>query len=264
MAVRCVRALMDRHALPRYRQSAWLADAFGLSYAQAHRKMNGAAPWTLEDLARVAGLLGETLPDLVTLIEQRAATTAQLRSGSASVPCELWIGAPIERTKPGTLVAARTPAGWIVLSSDDAGSDPTFSIDRLLIRPGGAERRVIAVLDDDEDVTDSICAHLQGSGWDARPFYKTAELQSSARTQHYDAFIIDWLVGESSTLKLIAALRADDAASPIVVLTAQVLAGVVQESEIAEAVATYNLVFAEKPVRMAILSASLTRAFAST
>ena len=46
-------------------------------------------------------------------------------------------------------------------------------------------------------------------------------------------------------------------------LTAQVLAGVVQESEIAQAVANFNFVFAEKPVRMAILSASLARAFAA-
>jgi hypothetical protein len=41
------------------------------------------------------------------------------------------------------------------------------------------------------------------------------------------------------------------------------MSGAVDESEIAEAVATYNLVFSEKPVRMAILTASLARAFAS-
>ena len=33
LAVRCVRALMERHGLPKYRQSAWLAEAVGLSYA---------------------------------------------------------------------------------------------------------------------------------------------------------------------------------------------------------------------------------------
>ena len=29
LAVQCVRSLMDRHGLPRYRQSAWLANAVG-------------------------------------------------------------------------------------------------------------------------------------------------------------------------------------------------------------------------------------------
>jgi hypothetical protein len=65
LAVRCVRALLERHGLPKYRQSAWLADAIGLSYAQAHRKMNGAAAWTLEELERVGALLGESLADVV-------------------------------------------------------------------------------------------------------------------------------------------------------------------------------------------------------
>ncbi len=131
------------------------------------------------------------------------------------------------------------------------------------MKPNAALRKVVTVLDDDEDLANSIAAHLQDSGYEARPFYKTADLQSSIKVQRYDAFVIDWIVGDTSTAKLIAALRAQDAARPIVVLTAQVLAGVVQESEIAEAVASFNFVFAEKPVRMAILSASLARAFAT-
>ena len=51
LAVICVRALMDRHGLPKYRQSAWLADALGLSYSQAHRRMTGATRVTLTLLA---------------------------------------------------------------------------------------------------------------------------------------------------------------------------------------------------------------------
>ena len=138
-----------------------------------------------------------------------------------------------------------------------------FVIERLEARPNSATRKRIAVLDDDRDLTDSICAHLQDSGYDAHPFYRTADLQTRSKNERYDAFVIDWIVGETSTIKLIAAIRAQDATCPIVVLTAQVLAGVVQESEIAQAVASFNFMFAEKPVRMTILSASLARAFAA-
>jgi len=138
-----------------------------------------------------------------------------------------------------------------------------FVIERLEARPNSATHKRIAVLDDDRDLTDSICAHLQDSGYDAHPFYRTADLQTRSKNERYDAFVIDWIVGETSTVKLIAAIRAQDATCPIVVLTAQVLAGVVQESEIAQAVASFNFMFAEKPVRMTILSASLARAFAA-
>ena len=73
--------------------------------------------------------------------------------------------------------------------------------------------------------------------------------------------MVDWIVGETSALELIAALRSADAACPIIVLTAQVLSGRVDEADIADAVRAHNLGFSEKPVRMSILSAMLGRAF---
>jgi hypothetical protein len=54
-------------------------------------------------------------------------------------------------------------------------------------------------------------------------------------------------------------LRAQDPTCPIVVLTAQVLSGVVDEADIADAVKRYDLVFSEKPVRTSILAATLAR-----
>ena len=262
LSVRCVRALMERHGLPKYRQSAWLADAIGLSYAQAHRRMNGAAAWTLEELERVGAHFGETLAELVALGGAQGSVPAVMRMGSASLPCELWIGDEVQNAKPDTVVAIKTSNGWAALCASEATDHTTYAVERLQAKPSTAQKRIVAVLDDDEDLTNSICAHLQADGYEARPFYKTANLQSSLKTQHHDAFVVDWIVGETSTVKLIAAVRAQDASCPILVLTAQVLSGVVQESDIANAVASFNLVFSEKPVRMTILSASLARAFA--
>lgn len=99
--------------------------------------------------------------------------------------------------------------------------------------------------------------------YDARPFYKIADLLASAAAQSFDGYIVDWIVGETSVVKLIASLREKDPKSPIVVLTAQVLTGVVEEADIADAVKRYDLVFSEKPVRTSILTATLTRSFAT-
>jgi CheY-like chemotaxis protein len=263
LATRCVRALMERHGLPRYRQSAWLADATGLSYAQAHRRMNGAAPWTLEELEKVALLFGETLADVITAAEPKASVHGTVRVGDARLPCELWIGSEVQDPRPETVVAVKTSTGWTALCASDVTDQVTYAVERLQARPSAAQRKRIAVLDDDKGITDSICSHLQGSGYEAVPFYASETLLSAFKTQHFDGFVIDWIVGESSTLKLIAAVRAQETAAPILVLTAQVLTGVVDEAEIADAVAHFNLVFSEKPVRMAILTASLARAFAT-
>jgi len=87
---------------------------------------------------------------------------------------------------------------------------------------------------------------------------------SAIGSQQFDAYVIDWIVGEKSTIKLIGSLRAQDATRPIVVLTAQVLSGLVDEADIADAVKRSGLVFNEKPVRTSILAATLARALAST
>lgn len=264
LAVRCVRALMERHGLPKYRQSPWLADAFGLSYSQAHRRMTGASTWTLEDLERVGALFGEKLVRVITLDPAQGSVPGAMKLGSATLDCQLWLGEAVTNPRPDSLVAINTSAGWTAVLASEAGEAVTYKIDRLEAKPSAGARKVIAVLDDDQDLTNSICAHFESSGYEARPFYKTADLASSAKVQRYDGFVIDWIVGETSTIKLIASLREEDASAPIVVLTGQVLMGMVDETDIAEAVKTFGLVFSEKPVRMSILSATLALAFAAT
>ena len=264
LAVACVRALMERHGLPKYRQSAWLADAMGLSYSQAHRRMTGASPWSLEDLARVAALFGETLPDLVSVGQRQATVSAVMSVGTAHLPCQLWLGESVAQPRPDLLVAVKTSSGWSAVMASEATEGDMYRIERLEARPVASARKVIAVLDDDQDLTNSIVAHFETSGYDARPFYRTADLLASAAVQRYDGYVIDWIVGEKSVVKLIGALREQDPKCPIIVLTAQVVSGIVDEADIADAVKRYDLVFSEKPVRTSILTATLTRAFAAT
>jgi ActR/RegA family two-component response regulator len=263
LAVACIRALMERHGLPKYRQSAWLADATGLSYSQAHRRMTGASPWSLEDLARVAALFGESLSDLVSAGQPQASVPGVMSLGAARLPCQLWLGEVLEQPRADAVVAVKTSSGWSAVVASEATEGVAYRIERLEARPASSARKVIAVLDDDQDLTNSIVAHFEASGYDARPFYKTADLLSSAAAHRYNGYVVDWIIGESSVLKLIAALREQDARCPIVVLTAQVLSGVVDEADIADAVKRYDLVFSEKPVRASILTATLTRAFAA-
>ena len=104
--------MLERHGLPKYRQSAWLADAIGLSYAQAHRKMNGAAAWTLEELERVGALLGESLADVVAPGGTEGSVSGMLSIGKARVPCELWVGGAAEQPRADELVAVQVGSEW--------------------------------------------------------------------------------------------------------------------------------------------------------
>ncbi|MEO7852532.1 MAG: helix-turn-helix domain-containing protein, partial [Rubrivivax sp.] len=87
LAARCIRALLDRASLPRHRHSAHIAELLKLSYHQAHRRVAGGAPWSLEELQAVAAHHGETLVDLFG--EQKSADyeTALLIAGPLRVTC---------------------------------------------------------------------------------------------------------------------------------------------------------------------------------
>jgi CheY-like chemotaxis protein len=207
-------------------------------------------------------VFGETLGEAVALVESQGSVSGTAKFGDATLPCDLWIGAQVQNPSPDSVVAVRTATGWAAVCAAEARDQATYIVERLHAKPSTASRKRVAVLDD-EGVPHSICAHLEGNCYEARPFLKSPDLLTALRSQRFDGFAIDWIVGETSTLKVIASIRAHDAACPIIVLTAQMMSGAVDESEIAEAVATYNLVFSEKPVRMAILTASLARAFAS-
>src|SRR5450432_3050159 len=100
LAVQCVRALMERHGLPKYRQSAWLADATGLSYSQAHRRMTGASTWSLEDIARVAELFGESLADVVSMTVPRTSVPGVMHVGATRLPVQLWLGEAVDKPNP--------------------------------------------------------------------------------------------------------------------------------------------------------------------
>lgn len=135
LAVQCVRGLMERHGRPRHRQSPWLAEALGISYSQAHRRLNGTSPWHLEDLARVAKLFGETLAELVGSGGAEG-LRGTIRIGPTSFRCHMWLGNVITNATNDSLVAISTTAGWIAVPNRDIGPETTaYEVDRLEFRP---------------------------------------------------------------------------------------------------------------------------------
>lgn len=263
LAVTCVRSLLERHGLPRYRQSAWLANAVGLSYSQAHRRLNGTSPWSLEDLAQVAKVLGESLVDLLTQSEPQSAVNAVLRTGTKTLHCRLWLGEAITTPTSVSVFAVKSRSGWIVATADDEVEGEAFRIDRLEARPAMDGRHAVAVLDDDPGVTDSIVASFEYLGYSAHPFYNAHDLLRAAATRTFDCFVLDWVIDDDTVLEAVRTLRAADRQCPIVILTAQMASAASNEQDIADAMKHYDLLFCEKPVRTSILAAMLSRALAS-
>ena len=260
LALTYVRALLDRHGLPRYRQSAWLADAFGLSYSQAHRRLNGTSPWALEDLAQLAELFGESLSDLIAAHDRRPGVSSTLRIGAETISCRIWIGNTIAAPAPGSVFAVKSKSAWVIATTADREEGEAFEIVRLEARPATDKQRRVAVLDDDSNITASMVSNFELLGFSAWPFSNAADLLSAPTS--FDCYVLDWVVDDETVLDLVASLREASPTCPIVILTGQVATGAIDASDIADAIKRYDLLFCEKPVRAPILAAMLSRAFA--
>ena len=164
LAANCIRALLDRAALPRHRHSGHISGLLNLSYHQAHRRMTGIAPWSLEELQAVAAHHGETLVDLFR--EQKSADyeTALLIAGPLRVTCRLWPGQPLAQHRPGDLIAIKGGSEWVVMVAGDTPTRQAFTVRRLIIEPKPDRPRRFAILDDDIDVARGLAAGLTRAG----------------------------------------------------------------------------------------------------
>ncbi len=80
------------------------------------------------------------------------------------------------------------------------------------------------------------------------------------QTQVFDGVVIDWLFGNQTSAAAIRAVRAsENPEAPVFVLTGELLTGKASESEISEIIRNYNVACYEKPARMAILVADLSK-----
>ena len=263
LAATCVRALLDRAGLARHRHSAHIGNLLDLSYHQAHRRMTGSAPWSLEELQTVAIHHGESLVDLFR--EQKAADyeTAVLIAGPLRATCRLWPGQPVQQHRPGDLVAVKGGTEWVVMVAGDTPTPHAHTVKRLLIEPMPDRPRRFAILDDDLDVARGLALGFEQLGFEATAFTTEAQLEAALTHGNFDGYVIDWVLSTGTAGALVAKLRSQNAASPIALLTGKAGSAELDEHELVSAIGQHGLLFLQKPVTALIAASQFTAAFSS-
>ncbi len=259
---RYVRSLLSRHDVPSMRHVTTIAEVLGVGYTLAHRRMNGTVAWELEEIERVAAHFGETLSDVFAPQKSDEFVAAMLVAGAVRVPCQLIVGNAMRDPERNSIVAVKFGEQWLVMPAPEAGIGPCFEVTRMLVSGAGDRRWRIAVLDDDAVETASLAQHFADRGCEVQAFTRVDELVGPMKLRPFDGYVVDWLLAEGSAAELVGMIRADDHDCPIAVLTGKIASDVMVEPAVAEAVATYKLLFFEKPTRLPIISAQLLQALA--
>jgi CheY-like chemotaxis protein len=256
-----VRALLDRASLPRHRHSAHIAGLLNLSYHQAHRRMTGSAPWSLEELQAVAAQHGETL---VNLFEEQKAVgyePAVLIAGPLRVTCRLWPGQPLAQHRPGDLIALKGGSEWVVMVAGDTPTPQACTVKRLIIEPKSDRPRRFAILDDDIDVARGLAAGLVELGFEATAFATEAQLEAALKFDTFDGYVIDWVLANGTAEALVGKLRSQSATCPIALLTGKAGSKELDEKGLVAAIEQHGLLFLQKPVTALIAASQFSAAF---
>lgn len=257
LAAQAVEVLFDQHDVPERRRSKTVQEVLGLSYHASHRRVTGDAPWTLEELERVAGHYGRTLADLFQALHDTQAVVATFVAGSFRSPCRFWLGGESDPARPAPLVAWRDGDVWTVAPSRDTPG-PVLVATEVLLQPRVSDELRVAVLDDDAGYTRVFMGALTALGYEVDAFTRADALLEAARARRYDAYVIDWLLGQNTTAEgLCRALRALDGSALLVLQSGQLTSDDVDEDELLRTALSLGMEPVVKPVRPSFLAAKI-------
>lgn len=267
-----VSELMLRKGIPKRSQSKQLMEVLNLSLSQAHRKMNGSSNWELSQIRQVADFFGEPFDSFGSLFSAEARLAEEPLSAGLIViegrelPCKVQIGALLHTTKNVEFVARQSDDGmWTIMEARKATTNDTYyRVKKLELVLKQARKLSVAVLDDNEASADSLSDYLTATGFHADTFYDIDTLSQAVtedRQERFDAFVIDWLVAGKTAESLIQLIRAkEDPTAPILLLTGEMVTGRARESDVARMIVEYNVSLYEKPTRLPIIAAKLSKA----
>jgi DNA-binding response OmpR family regulator len=151
---------------------------------------------------------------------------------------------------------------WRVVRHEGALYQNASEVHKIEIYPRRSEtdKPLVAVVDDDRASADNLRDYLERSGFTATALYGLQAFNDALQTQVFDAVVIDWLFGERTAAATIRAVRvSENPDAPIFVLTGELLTGKASESEISEVIRQFDVACYEKPARLAILVADLSK-----
>lgn len=261
-----VKELMLRHGVNERQFSNTLSTILRLSYSQAHRKMGGDVDWTVSELKLIAEHFGESLSTVVFGGDVEAENVAYrgtlvLEGGASQYSCLVWVGETLPSNAKVDFVATRSGEDWVVMEASNCPEKTVrLRVNKLELVVKQPPAPTVAIVDDEQGFADNLCEYLGDSGFQAQAFYNPISLERAMEERAFDAYVIDWILGDRTAEQLIRKIRLSaNQDVPIYLLTGEVATGMVDESEAARVIKQLGVQWKEKPIRLATFAAELQK-----
>jgi len=227
--------------------------------------------WSLGDIQKVYLHFGE---DFVCYSRDQSApiaasssleeiSEAMISMPSRSVKCHVVLDGKLTHLEEeDQWVAYRKDGALLVSERIDAPKEEVlFKISKVELALKRNNAFSVAVCDDNKDLADSLGDFLCDYGFSTSVFYTVTDVEKAVADKVFDAFVLDWSIGNQTSESLIRLIRlAKSPTVPIFLITGNLTQGLSTEDEIAEIVRNYHILPRDKPIRPSILAAEILSA----
>ena len=226
--------------------------------------------WSLRDIQQVYHHFGE---DFICYSRDLSSPGVESSPGNVSdatismpprsVKCQVVLdGKLTNQVDEHQWVAYRKDGGLFVSERVDAPKDEVlFKVSKVELALIHNNALTVAICDDNKDLADSLGDFLRDYGFSPSVFYTATDVEKAISDKVFDAFVLDWSIGNQTSESLIRLIRlAKSSTVPIFLITGNLNQGLSTETEIAEVVRNYRILPRDKPIRPSILAAEILSA----
>ena len=250
-----VRRFLLSHGVKEHNHASEIARIINVDRSQSYRRLKGDVAWSHTDLRAIAHHFGAVddhlLPhdDLARGAHQGVeAVPAAIRVAHLPPTGLLVPGAELAPGESSDLVAIRVGANWeIHVNGDEPLGARRHAIEALTVR--SHPHLQVALLEDDTRAAEALVEAFRPLGIVATPYADSASLRAAIAHRRFDAYVLDWLLGDGTAAPIVEEIRQHRAHIPILVVTGALMADSEMEQSLLALSAQWNFSTLDKPVR---------------
>ena len=250
-----VRRMLVSFGVKEHNHASEIARIINVDRSQSYRRLKGDVAWSHTDLRAIAHHFGAAddclLPqdDLARLAHQGPeALPAVIRVAHLPPTGLLVPGVELAPGDSSDLVAIRVGTGWeIHVNGDEPFGARRHAIEALTVR--SHPHLQVALLEDDTRAAEALVEAFRPLGIVATPFVDSTSLRAAIAHRRFDAYVLDWLLGEGTAAPIVEEIRQHRPRIPIVVVTGALMADSEVEQSLLALSAQWNFSTLDKPVR---------------
>lgn len=258
-----MRLLLGKLGYPKHKHVGVIEQLTGLSRGAATRKLTGQSPWDINEYAEHCQSLGTNIFDALAAVEVETLLPATLIAGDEKFPCSIRLGGEAKAGDKCHFVATQKQLNWYVERIQQPLPEGARIVEKLVFPTTdptqGPSAKTVAVLDDDQDVCDTLCDGLTLDGFKAVAFYDLKSFQASLADAHYDAFVMDWMLSTGTAEDALIAIRERHPHEPIALLTGKAADLGAQIGRLTSCLTKYDARYFTKPTPIPVITEALRR-----